>query len=114
MLPFLKLIGAVDGNGVLPFARNFEIPNSLIATINTVLCRQQLIIVMERTATTRKNHKNQMKTMREQVCQAVLQRLRLHFQERLEKISVLDGDAEGGEKQTRTRAASMTWSSHQK
>ena len=35
MLPFLKLFGAVDGNGVSPFARNVETPNDLITTINT-------------------------------------------------------------------------------
>ena len=35
MLPFLELFGAVDGNGVSPFARNFENPNDLIAAINT-------------------------------------------------------------------------------
>ena len=35
VLPFLGLFGAVDGNGVSPFARNFETPNDLIAAINT-------------------------------------------------------------------------------
>ena len=35
MLPFLKLFGAVDGNGISPFARNFENPSDLIAAINT-------------------------------------------------------------------------------
>ena len=34
MLPFHKLFGAVEGNGVSPFARNFETPNDLITTIN--------------------------------------------------------------------------------
>ena len=37
MLPFLELFGAVDGNGVSPFARNFENPNDLIAAINNFL-----------------------------------------------------------------------------
>ena len=34
MLPFLKLFGAEEGNGVSPFARTFESPNDLITVIN--------------------------------------------------------------------------------
>ena len=35
MLPFLKMFGVEEGNGISPFARNFENPSDLIAAINT-------------------------------------------------------------------------------
>ena len=34
MLPFLKLFGAEEGNGVSSFARTFDTPNDLITVIN--------------------------------------------------------------------------------
>ena len=34
MLPFLKLFGVEEGNGVSPFARTFDTPSDLIAVIN--------------------------------------------------------------------------------
>ena len=71
MLPFLELFGAVNRNGVPPFARNFENPNDLIASINTFLCRQKPILMMVLTSTIRKNHTNQMKRMRKRIRQTV-------------------------------------------
>ena len=34
MLPFLKLFGVEEGNGVSPFARTFDTPSDLIAVLN--------------------------------------------------------------------------------
>lgn len=34
MLPFLKLFGVEEGNGISPFARTFDTPSDLIAVIN--------------------------------------------------------------------------------
>ena len=34
MLPFLKMFGVEEGNGISPFARTFDMPSDLVAAIN--------------------------------------------------------------------------------